>query len=108
MNQEKQAKTEDLYRKSPFVMFGDKMTQARLEINDYTTRVLDVIKGKFGLKNRSEALDRFAREFGEEFVEPELDEEYAKKLNREVVEHMKKYKNRRMTEKELDKILGLD
>jgi len=28
--------------------------QSRLEMDEYTARVLDVVKGKFGLKNRSE------------------------------------------------------
>ncbi|MGM5488943.1 MAG: hypothetical protein ACQESG_08440 [Nanobdellota archaeon] len=32
------------------------MIEARFKINEYTKRVLDVIKGRYGLSNRNEAL----------------------------------------------------
>jgi hypothetical protein len=81
--------------------------QTRFELDDYTLRVLDVIKGKFGLKNRDEALRRFALENGSEYVEPLIDEAILTELDVTYEEHLKKHKNRTMTEKELDKLLGL-
>ena len=92
---------------SPLITKGDNMTQARLELDDYTTRVLDVIKGKHGLKNRSEALNKFAKEFGEEYVEPEVDEKVVKELDAIYNEHVKKYGKRSMTDKQLRKLLGV-
>lgn len=71
------------------------MTQVRLEVDEYSIRVLDVIKGKYGLKNRSEALKRFAKDYGEEFVEPKLNTEYLEQLDKLVdnyEKNSKKYK----------------
>ncbi|MCH8519809.1 MAG: DUF2683 family protein [Nanoarchaeota archaeon] len=65
------------------------MTQIRLEADNYTLRVLDVIKGKYGLKNRSEALKKFAKEYGEDFVEPELSDSYVQMLREQVEEYEK-------------------
>ncbi len=86
------------------------MTQARLELEDYTLRVLDVVKGKYGLKNRTEALNKFVRDYGGEIVEPQINEEVLVHFDNVVREHEEKYgKNwKGMTEKELDKLLGLD
>lgn len=87
---------------------GDILTQVRLDVDDYTLKVLDVVKGKFGLKNRSDALKVFAQEEGEKYVEPEFNEEYLKELDTMYENHKKKYGFRSMTLEELDKILGLD
>lgn len=88
------------------------MTQARFELNDYSVRVLDVIKGKYGLKNRNEALNKFIKEHGENYVEPEIEfpQEVVKHFNNVVKEHKTKYGNkpRPMSMEEVDKLLGLD
>ena len=86
------------------------VTQARLDLNEYSMRVLDVFKGKHGLKNRNEALNKFIAEYGENYIEPEFDETYLKHLDNIVAEHEAKYGigKRKMTDKELKKLLGLD
>lgn len=84
------------------------MTQARFELNDYSVRVLDVVKGKYGLKNRNEALNKFIENYGDEFVEPEFSDDYLKELDNIVREHRAKYGKREMSMDELDKLLGLD
>ena len=61
---------------------GDDMTQIRLDVDEYTLRVLDVVKGKFGLSNRSEALNKFAIEYGAEYVEPMPNEKFLKELTK--------------------------
>ena len=83
------------------------MTQARFTLDSYTKRVLDVVKGKYGLKNRNEALKHFVEEHGEEYAEPTFSEEYLKELDTRVEKHYKKYGFRSMSEDELDEILGL-
>jgi hypothetical protein len=50
-------------------------------MDDYTARVLDVIKGKCGLKNRSEALHKLALEAGNEYIEPVPNEMVLKELD---------------------------
>jgi hypothetical protein len=56
------------------------MVVARVNIDDFANRVLNVVKAQFGLKDKSEALNKFFRMFGNEFVEEEVKEEYIKKL----------------------------
>ncbi len=85
---------------------GDKMTQAKFELEEYSVRVLDMVKGKFGLKNRNDALNRFILEYGQDFLEPITNESYLKELDKKVLEHEKKYSKRRMSLKELDELLN--
>jgi len=83
------------------------MVFARVVLNDYSNKVLNVLKAKFGLKNKSEALNKFLEMFGPEIVEREVDEEYIKKVINICDRHIKKHKNKKMTIKELDKLCGV-
>src|SRR3989338_877720 len=83
---------------------GDIMVLARLSLNEYTNKVLNVVKAKFDLKDKSEALNKFVEENGEEFVEKEASDEYIKVLLEIDKRHMKLHKNRTMTIEELDKL----
>lgn len=80
--------------------------QLRAEINDYTNRVLGVIKEKFGLKNKSLALNKFAELYGDEFVEKDVKDEFIKRTISIVNAHHKKHPKRRMTLNELDELSG--
>lgn len=80
------------------------MISARLTLNEYTNKVLNVIKAKFGLKDKSEALNKFVRLYGDEEVEMEAKDDYIKKVLEIDERHIKKYGNRKMTLKELDKL----
>ena len=80
------------------------MVFARLDIEEYTNKVLNVIKAKFNLKDKSEALNKFAEIYGDEIVEKEAKSEYIKKVLEIDEKHFKKYKNKKMTIKELDRI----
>jgi len=53
---------------------------ARVLLTDYSNRVLGVIKAKYNLKDKSEALNKFIDIYGTNEVEPELKEEYLEKL----------------------------
>ena len=81
--------------------------QSRLEINDYTARVLDVVKGKFGLKNRSEALNKLTKECGSYYVDPQPNEMALRELDVIYEDHKKKYSKRKMSDKELKALLGI-
>jgi len=76
-------------------------------MDDYTARVLDVIKGKFGLKNRSEALQKLALEAGNEYVEAASNEMVLRELDVVYESHKKKHGNRKMSDKELKCLLEL-
>ncbi len=82
-------------------------TNFRAQLDEYTNRVLGVIKEKFGLKDKSEALNKFAEMYGEEFVEPEIKDEVARELIKSCEQHIKKYGYRKMSMKELDKLCGI-
>ena len=79
-----------------------------ITVNEYTNKVLGVIKEKFGLKDKAEALDKFAEMHGEEFVEKEVKDEVVREVIKSCEEHIKKYGYRKMSLKELDKLCGLE
>jgi len=56
------------------------MVQAMININEEANRVLNIIKAKYGLKDKSEAINLVVIEYEENVLEPELRPEYKKKL----------------------------
>ena len=77
---------------------------ARIELNEYANKVINMVKIKFGLKDKSEALNKFIELYGEDVVENEASEEYAKKVIEIANNHLKKYSHRKMTLQELNKL----
>ena len=75
---------------------------ARVEIGEYTNKVLAVIKAKYGLKDKSEAINKFAELYGDEIVEREAKDEYIKEMIKGVNEHFKKHGHKNMSIEELD------
>jgi len=80
------------------------MISARLTLDEYTNRVLNVIKAKFGLRDKSEALNKFVEMYGDDFVEKEATDKYIKKIIDIDERHIKKYGRRSMTLTELDEL----
>ena len=58
------------------------MVQALVEIDENTNRVLNVVKAKYGLRDKGEAIQIVVEKYIEEENEPELRPEYLKKLNK--------------------------
>ncbi len=58
------------------------MVKAIIEIKNETNRVLNMIKAKYDLKDKSEAIDKMAEQYAEEIMEPELRPEYEKELKK--------------------------
>ena len=58
------------------------MVQAIVNIGEYEDRVLTIVKGKFGFKNKSEAINFVIDKYEEELLEPELRPEYAERLRK--------------------------
>ncbi len=56
------------------------MVQAIINIGEHEDRLLNIIKGKFGLKNKSDAINFVIGKFENEFLEPELRPEYVRKI----------------------------
>ncbi len=82
------------------------MVDARVELNNYSNRVLAVVKAKYDLRDKSEAMNKFIEDYGSNEVEPEVKESYVKKLLKIEEEHFKKYGYKKMSNKELDKLFG--
>ncbi len=59
-----------------------KMVQNIIEIGEREDRVLNIVKAKFGLRNKSEAVAFIAQTYEESFLEPELRPEYLEKLQK--------------------------
>jgi len=58
------------------------MVQAVIDIDERANRVLNIVKAKFGLKDKSEAINTVVKEYEETVLEPELRPEYVEKLNK--------------------------
>jgi len=58
------------------------MVQAIINLNEYENRVLNIVKGKFGLKNKSEAINLIIDRFEQEHIEPELKPEFIKEIKK--------------------------
>ena len=82
------------------------MVDARVHLSKYANRVLTVVKAKYDLNDKSQALNKFIEDYGENEVEPEVKEKYVKKILRIEKEHFKKYGYRKMNDKELDELFG--
>ena len=58
------------------------MVQAIINVNERTNQVLNIVKAKYNLKDKSEAINVMAEKYEHEILEPELRPEYAEKLNK--------------------------
>ena len=56
------------------------MVQAMIDIKKEANKVLNIVKAKYGLKDKSEAINLGVKEYEENFLEPELRPEYKNKL----------------------------
>ena len=68
--------------------------------------MLNVIKAKFGLTDKSGAINKLAEIYGEDYVEKDANGEYVKKILDIEERHFKKYGNRKMSLKDLDELCG--
>lgn len=78
----------------------------RARIDEYSNRVLGVVKEKYGLKDKSQALNKFIEMYGEGFIEKEAKEEFISEVINIVMEHHKKHPKRKMSLEELDNLIG--
>ena len=58
------------------------MVQSIIDIDEREDRILNIVKAKFGLKNKSEAVALIAKIYEDSFLEPELKPEYIEKLEK--------------------------
>jgi len=58
------------------------MVQALIKLNENINRVLNIIKAKYDLKDKSEAIEFIVKKYIEFENEPELKPEFIKKMNK--------------------------
>jgi len=63
-------------------VFGIHMKQARVKISDRTNQVLNIVKAKYNLKDKSAAIELVVARYESEMLEPELKPEYIEKMGR--------------------------
>lgn len=56
------------------------MVQSIIDINEQEDRILNIVKAKYGLKNKSHAVAFIAQKYRDAFLEPELHPEFTDKL----------------------------
>jgi hypothetical protein len=58
------------------------MVKAIINIDDQSNRVLNIVKAKYGLKDKSSAIELVVKQYEEELLEPELRPEYLKRAKK--------------------------
>jgi len=74
-----------------------------ITVEDYTSKVLGVVKEKYALKDKGNALDKIVDLYGENFIEREVSEEVIKELIEDSERHIKKHGFKGTTIKNLRK-----
>ena len=69
------------------------MVQAIINIDEKTNRILNILKAKYGLKDKSQAIDLMAHQYEKELLEPELRPEYIEKMKKRQKEKTVEIKN---------------
>ena len=69
------------------------MVQAMIKISKDANQILNVVKAKYGLKDKSEAIERVVLEYGSGFLEPELRPEFVSKMSKRSKEETVKVKD---------------
>ena len=59
-----------------------KMVQAMIEIPEEANQILNIVKARYNLKTKSEAITKIVIECGGNILEPELRPEYLEKLQK--------------------------
>ena len=58
------------------------MVQSIIDIGENEDRVINIVKARYGLKNKSQAVALITKAYGDSFLEQELKPEYLEKLGK--------------------------
>jgi hypothetical protein len=56
------------------------MVQAMIQISDEANQILNIVKARYDLKDKSHAIEKVVLEFGGDFLEPQLRPEFIQKM----------------------------
>lgn len=69
------------------------MVQAVVKLSEHTNRILNIVKAKYGLRDKSEAIERVSAEYEQEILEPELRPEFVASIQEAQKGKFRKIKN---------------
>ena len=58
------------------------MVQAMIDISKQANQILNIVKAKHNLKDKSKAIEKVVLDYGEDVLEPELRPEFIEKLQK--------------------------
>lgn len=56
------------------------MVQAMINISEEANQILNIVKARYTLKDKSDAIEKVVLQFGEEFLEPQLKPEFIQRM----------------------------
>ena len=62
------------------------MVQAMINISDKANQILNIVKAKHNLPDKSKAIEKVILEYGTEMLEPELKPEFIEKMRKRQLE----------------------
>lgn len=71
-----------LYIRNIFNIYVVYMVQAMINISKDANQILNIVKAKHNLKDKSEAIEKVVLLYGKEQLEPELRPEFIEKMNK--------------------------
>ena len=80
------------------------MVKAVVDLGEHEDRVVTIVKGKFGLKNKSDAINKIIDIFEEEYLEPELRPEYIDEIRTIEKGKFKKFSSIEDLRKEIENV----
>ncbi len=69
------------------------MVQAVVKLSEHSNRILNIVKAKYGLRDKSEAIEKIATEYEAEILEPELRPEFVQSVQQAQKGKFKKVNN---------------
>ena len=69
------------------------MVQAMINISKQTNQILNIVKARHNLKDKSDAIERVVLDYGENMLEPELRPEFIEKMRKRQYEPTVKIKD---------------
>ena len=69
------------------------MVNAMIKISDQTNQILNIVKARHNLKDKSEAIEYVTLSYGEDLLEPKLRPEFIEKMKKRQLEPTVKIKD---------------
>ena len=69
------------------------MVQAMIKISEEVNQILNIVKAKHNLRDKSKAIEKVVLEYGTELLEPELKPEFVEKMEKRQLEPTVKIHN---------------